>query len=395
MCAVRADVGSSLFGTEGQIGVSRGLAEFHSRRPVLITGGGETLLILPVEGLDAQRLAEFMTLCAPAVPRLVITARRALVLGLEATTPVALQLTAGHDVDSILALVINAKNDCTLDVKSASFAAAAAVQLVKLSQGLPAVLAANFAAEDAITFEPKIITVDAAAVSRFGDDVTRSLTIASEASVPLNSVTHTRFVVFRDAMGGSSVAIIVGKPNFTNPVAVRLHSACLTGDVFASRRCDCGDQLKLALARLEDMGGGIILYLAQEGRGLGLANKMRTYQMQEDGLDTVDANTTLGFDDDERDYGIAARMLNMLGCTRVVLLTNNPAKLDGLTKAGIEIAGRMSIETPSNAENRRYLTAKAARAGHRLDHLIASLAEVSDPEWDATPAGNLRSTEQV
>ena len=166
---------------------------------------------------------------------------------------------------------------------------------------------------------------------------------------------------------------------------MRLHSACLTGDVFGSRRCDCGDQLKLALARLEDLGGGIILYLAQEGRGLGLANKMRTYQMQDDGLDTVDANTTLGFDDDERDYGIAARMLEMLDCTRVVLLTNNPAKLDGLAKAGIEIVSRMPLQAPINADNRRYLTAKAARAGHRLDHLMASLADPADPEQDVAP----------
>ena len=211
----------------------------------------------------------------------------------------------------------------------------------------------------------------------FADDAIGSLIVASEASVPLNSGTPTRFVVFRDAMGGSPVAIIVGKPDFAKPVPVRLHSACLTGDVFGSRRCDCGDQLRLALTRLEDLGGGIILYLAQEGRGLGLANKMRTYQLQDDGLDTFDANTTLGFDDDERDYGIAARMLRMLNCTRIVLLTNNPAKLDGLTRAGIEIAGRMPLEAPINADNRRYMTAKAARAGHRLDHLTALLADPS------------------
>jgi GTP cyclohydrolase II len=164
-----------------------------------------------------------------------------------------------------------------------------------------------------------------------------------------------------------------------------LHSACLTGDVFGSRRCDCGDQLRLALTRLEDLGGGIILYLAQEGRGLGLANKMRTYQMQDDGLDTVDANTTLGFDDDERDYGIAARMLQILNCTRVIMLTNNPAKLDGLGKAGIEIASRLPLEAPINADNLRYLTAKAARAGHRLDHVMASLANPADREADVAP----------
>jgi GTP cyclohydrolase II len=117
--------------------------------------------------------------------------------------------------------------------------------------------------------------------------------------------------------------------------------------------------------------------LAQEGRGLGLANKMRTYRLQDDGLDTVDANTTLGFDDDERDYRVAARMLKMLNCTRVILLTNNPAKLDRLAKAGIEIVNRMPIEAPINADNRRYMTVKATRAGHRLDQLVADLADPS------------------
>ncbi len=382
MCAIRTNRGSTLFGTKGQISVSRGLAEFHARRPVLIASGRNAVLALPVEALDAQRLTEFMALCAPAAPRLVITARRALALGLQATTPVELQLTADHDVNKILALVADAKINSAFAVTPAGLAAAAAIQLVKLSQGLPAVLAADVAAEEIIELESQIIIVEAEAVARFGDDVIQSLAIASDASVPLNSGTPTRFVIFRDAMGGNSVAIIVGKPDFASPVPVRLHSACLTGDVFGSRRCDCGDQLRLALTRLEDLGGGIILYLAQEGRGLGLANKMRTYQMQDDGLDTVDANTTLGFDDDERDYGIAARMLRMLNCTRIVLLTNNPAKLGGLAKAGIEIAGRMPLEAPINADNRRYLTAKAARAGHQLDHLMASLAEPAKSERD-------------
>lgn len=380
MSSVGNSVVSSLFGTKGQIGVNRGVAEFHARRPVFISGGGETLLTLPVEGLDAQRLAEFVALCAPVVPRLVITARRALALGLDATTPVALNFTAGLDVDIILALVADAKIDRPVDVKAAGPAASAAIELVKLSQGLPAVLVADVVAGGAI--DHHIITVEAEAVARFGDETIRSLAIASKASVPLNSGARADFVVFRDAMGGSPVAIIVGKPDFSEPVLVRLHSACLTGDVFGSRRCDCGDQLNLALKRLEEIGGGIVLYLPQEGRGLGLANKMRTYQMQDDGLDTVDANTTLGFDDDERDYGIAARMLQMLKCNRVVLLTNNPAKLDGLAKSGIEITGRMALEAPINADNRRYLTAKAARAGHRLNHLVTSQAEPSDAERD-------------
>ncbi len=385
MSAVTAGGGSLLFGVKGQVNVNRGLAEYHARRPVLVTGGGETLLTLPVEGLDAERLAEFVSLCMPVTPRLIITARRALALGIEAVTPTALQLKAGDSVEKILALVADTRIDCAVDAKPAGAAAAAAIQLVKLSHGLPAVLAADVSPAMTITLASEIITVEAAAVARFGEEAIQSLKIASEASVPLNSGTRTRFVVFKDATGGSSTAIIVGKPDFGNPVPVRLHSACLTGDVFGSRRCDCGDQLKLALARLEDIGGGIILYLAQEGRGVGLANKMRAYQMQDDGLDTVDANTTLGFDDDERDYGIAARMLQILNCTRIVLLTNNPAKLDGLAKSGIEIASRMPLEAPINADNRRYMTAKAARAGHRLDQLLVPLADPSNPAKDVAP----------
>ena len=147
--------------------------------------------------------------------------------------------------------------------------------------------------------------------------------------------------------------------------------------MFGSRRCDCGDQLRLALIRLEGLGGGVILYLAQEGRGIGLANKMRAYRLQDAGLDTRDANTMLGFEDDERDYAAAALMLRILNCTRIVLLTNNPAKLDGLTKAGIEITARVPLEAPINPHNRRYLTTKAVRSGHKFVTLKASASEKS------------------
>ena len=367
---------SALFGRRRHTSVSRGLGEFRGRRPVFITAKAEKLLALPVEGLDRLRLAEFTALCGPVEPQLIVTERRALALGLDASTSMALQLPAGADAATILALVTDATNNRKPSAKLASPAATAAIHLVKISQSLPAVLAANLAAHT-IACEENVVSVEADAVVDFADHATRSLTIASEASVPLSSGTSTRFIVFQDAVGDSQAAIIVGKPDFANPVPVRLHSACLTGDVFGSRRCDCGDQLRLALARIEELGGGVILYLAQEGRGLGLANKMRTYQLQDEGLDTFDANATLGFDDDERDYGVAAHMLRMLNCARIVLLTNNPTKLDGLTTAGIEIAGRMQIDAPINADNRRYMKAKAARAEHRLDHLMASLTDQS------------------
>ena len=221
------------------------------------------------------------------------------------------------------------------------------------------------------------MVVAADAIAQFRQAATETLTVAAEESIPLNGGLPARFVIFRDGIGGTPIAVVVGRPDLAQPVPVRLHSACLTGDVFGSRRCDCGDQLRLALAQLEQNGGGIILYLEQEGRGLGLANKMRAYRLQDTGLDTLDANTVLGFNDDERDYGVAVRMLKMLGCTRVRLLTNNPAKLDGLAHAGIEVSGRMPLHGPINSDNRRYLTAKATRAGHQLDYILGAAVEAA------------------
>jgi len=363
---------SALFGSREHTSVARGICEFHGRRPLLISAPGETVLVLPTEGLDEQRLAEFRSLCTPDQPRLIITERRALALGLDASSPMALSLSADESANTILALAAAAKNDRVPVAEPArhAAAAAAAVQLAKMAQSLPSVLAADVS-NDAIAREADVIQLQADAVARFADAASDSLVVESEAHLPLRSGTPARFVVFRDVMGGSPVAIIVGNPNLSTIVPVRVHSACLTGDVFGSRRCDCGDQLRLALAAIDKFGGGIILYLPQEGRGIGLANKMRTYRLQDAGFDTWDANTLLGFDDDERDYGIAASMLRMLNCTRIVLLTSNPAKLDGLASAGIEIAGRTPLDAPIKAENRRYMTAKAARSGHRVEHIGA------------------------
>ena len=379
MSTIRGKLNSVLFGTSENVGVGRGLAEFRAGRPVLIANG-ETLLSLPVEGLDNVRLAAFRELCQPILPRLVVTARRARSLGIDSDEPVALELTPDIDAHKILALVADAEADHALMPEPAGSAASAAIDLVKLAQVLPSVLVADTTPERAAAFDPSIVTVEARAVALFRDQLNETLQIAGDAHVPLDSGVRTRFVVFRDQFGDDPVAVIVGTPDFSKPVPVRIHSACLTGDVFGSRRCDCGDQLQLALTRLQEEGGGIILYLAQEGRGVGLANKMRTYKLQDGGLDTVDANTTLGFDDDEREYGVAVRMLQMLGCTRVVLLTNNPAKLDGLAKAGIEITGRMPLETPINADNHRYMAAKASRAGHHLNHLLSVLGESKDEQ---------------
>ena len=373
--------GPNCFGTPAQIAVTRAVAEFHARRPLQISAGAEQVLALPLDGLDARALDAFRRLCAPAMPCLVVTAERARAIGFERDQAVALDIDRNAKPAAIIALAAETHAVYSGPVRAAGKADRAAIELAKLSQSLPAVLIAQVGSR-AGDRDFALVTIEAAAVTAFAEEIVNSLAIASRASIPLSSGARSEFVIFRDALGGTSTAIIVGKPDYTQPVLVRLHSACLTGDVFGSRRCDCGDQLKLAVKRLEHAGAGVILYLPQEGRGVGLANKMRAYQKQDEGLDTVDANTSLGFQDDERDYRMAGRMLQMLGCRSVVLLTNNPAKLEGLAQTGIEIAGRMPIETPVNADNLRYMRAKAARAGHQLDHILSSLGtppELSEP----------------
>ena len=378
MSAAYSSANSPLLGSKEYISVSRAVSELRARRPIRISASGESLLAVALDGLDEQGLSDFADLCGPTELKLVVTRQRARSIGIKASTAMALPVSQMVGMSTIFDLAANAENEGHFAgaAETASCAATAAIRLVKLSRSLPAVLAAEVPNLDDELMH-LIVTVEANAVNRFAADATNAFALASEATIPLATGTAAHFVVFRDALGVDQVAIIVGKPDFTQPVPVRLHSACLTGDVFGSRRCDCGDQLRLALARLESLGGGIILYMAQEGRGIGLANKIRAYRLQDGGLDTRDANTALGFEDDERDYGVAALMLRTLNCTRIVLLTNNPAKLDGLTKAGIQIAARVALEAPVTPHNRRYLTTKAVRSGHELVTLRASSKEAS------------------
>jgi GTP cyclohydrolase II len=372
-----------LFGRPEQVAVERGLAEFRSGRPIVVMSADEGVMVLPVDGMTDEGLASFRLLCAPARPYLLVTGRRAHALGLDRAAPTGLALGDLYDRAAIFSLAADAQVTRRLDVVPAGAAAAAAIELAKLAQLLPALLVCEAITQAANASEVALVTVAADTVAQFRRTAIESLAVVAEAAIPLNGGIAARFVIFRDAVGGTPIAVIVGKPDLAQPVLVRLHSACLTGDVFGSRRCDCGDQLRLALPQLAHHGGGIILYLEQEGRGLGLANKIRAYQLQEAGLDTVDANTVLGFDDDERDYGVAVRMLQLLGCARVRLLTNNPAKLDGISQAGIDVSGRVPLHGPINADNRRYLAAKAARAGHKLDHILDVLAEAADESHES------------
>jgi 3,4-dihydroxy 2-butanone 4-phosphate synthase/GTP cyclohydrolase II len=176
-------------------------------------------------------------------------------------------------------------------------------------------------------------------------------------------------IAFRERLSGKThLALVKGEVEGAENVLVRVHSECVTGDVFHSLRCDCGEQLEQALAQIEAEGSGVLLYMAQEGRGIGLLNKLRAYELQERGLDTVEANLELGFPADARDYGIGNQILADLGLTTIRILTNNPKKLTGIDGFGLTVVEQVPIEVEPQAENRRYLTTKRDKLGHRLHH---------------------------
>ncbi|MEX2631756.1 MAG: GTP cyclohydrolase II [Tistlia sp.] len=234
----------------------------------------------------------------------------------------------------------------------------AALGLCKLAHLMPIALLAH----SALDCPWRVSTGEVAAYAGWVDT---TLVRVAEARVPLALAGDARIVAFRPRDGGREhLAVLVGRPEEEATPLVRVHSECFTGDLLGSLRCDCGEQLRGALAAMSAAGGGILLYLAQEGRGIGLVNKLRAYSLQDRGADTLEANEALGFAGDERTYRPAAAMLEALGVARVRLLTNNPDKLEALAGAGIEIVERVPHSFPSNGHNEGYLATKAARFGH-------------------------------
>lgn len=246
----------------------------------------------------------------------------------------------------------------------------AGLRLAKHAGLLPRILIAPLPGAGAVAWaaERHLPLVRAADVKLYQDKVSETLRPVGEAVVPLSHASRTRIVAFRPASGDlEHLAIIVGAPDASGPVLARLHSACLTGDLLGSLRCDCGDQLRGAIAAMDLAGGGVLLYLAQEGRGIGLVNKLRAYGLQDQGFDTIDANRELGFEADERMYRPAAEMLRQLGFSEVRLMTNNPDKVAALGQYGITIVERVPHAFPANPHNARYLRTKARRSGHHLE----------------------------
>ncbi|MDQ0315996.1 GTP cyclohydrolase II RibA [Amorphus orientalis] len=360
--------GHSKKATTELIQIHRGCADLRAGRPLIVRSGSDAVAVLAVDGLDQTMLDTFRQDVAAEPPHLLVTDRRAAAIGLTAYEATAVSLSPNATPEDLMTLSAGSEVKVGHTTSPGGTAEEAALEIAKCAELLPALIAAPVH-PDAASLDPTPLVVNAETALDYRRQVAETLKMVAEAPVPLRGDIDSRFIVFRDIMGGTAVAVMVGQPDPKQPLRVRVHSACATGDIFGSRRCDCGDQLRLALERIDQLGGGCVVYLDQEGRGLGLANKLRAYNLQDLGLDTVDANTALGYHEDERDYTAAGRIVSQLGWRQIVLLTNNPTKIDALRAAGIEVSGRIPVLAPVNAENRRYLEAKAARAGHFLDQL--------------------------
>ena len=333
--------------------------------PVAIDG---VVTVLAIESADTPRLAAFDP---DAKADILISSTRAVTLKLAnqraaatAGEPVIVARTAWLDLAAATALADPATDLANplmgpfsaIEVKHVE-SSAAALELARHAGLLPA-------------FFIRVGTHDPAEnVSSDGIaawDAPERLAIAARAKLPVAAAEHAELVAFRSPeAAGEHVALVIGQPNGAPPL-VRLHSECLTGDVLGSLKCDCGPQLDAALRLIADNGWGILLYMRQEGRGIGLINKLRAYQLQDQGFDTVDANLRLGFAVDARDFGVAARMLQLLGQDRIRLLTNNPEKVAGLVASGIDVIERVPHHLPPNPHNERYLATKRDRTGHQL-----------------------------
>ncbi|MDX1484780.1 MAG: GTP cyclohydrolase II [Alphaproteobacteria bacterium] len=363
---------------ESLVAVDRAVAEIRRGGFVVLIGAGNTAVVMQAAEATTPQSLDRLAELAGRYPNLVLTAHRAAALGLPAPKegPVVLELGEGSAAQEIRDIADPAASvsfrlpplheDGSLSERDC-FAAAA--HLTKLARLLPAALVAVVpgTAAQAKDFAARhdLLLLASAEVAAYDLGAARSLRPVSQARVPLAGAEDARIIAYRPADGGiEHLAIIIGSPKSDGPVLTRLHSECFTGDLLGSLRCDCGDQLRGAIEEISKAGAGILIYLAQEGRGIGLVNKLRAYNLQDEGLDTLDANRQLGFDADERIYLPAAEILRDLGFHRVRLMTNNPEKVAALTRCGIEVTERVAHVFPSNVHNEAYLEAKRSKSGH-------------------------------
>lgn len=355
--------------------VHRAASDLRRGTPVLLTGSAP-LVLLAAETASARGLGELMTLAAEPPVLLLAPVRAAAVLHqpIEAGASVmALRLDEALLAPGPLRGMADPTVQEVLPVQPGAAPvpelALMALSLAKLGRLLPAVLAAPVrpeVLEDVARLG--LIAVPADDVASYPVAAAAELKQVAAAPVPLEGAEDSRVIVFRTE--GSAIehlAIVMGHPETAEAPLVRIHSECFTGDLLGSLRCDCGAQLRGAIARIADEGAGVLLYLAQEGRNIGLVNKLRAYTLQDRGLDTLDANRALGWGADERNFLIAATMLHAIGVHRIRLMTNNPDKIAALAACGVEIVGREAHQFAPNGVNDHYLATKAERFGHLLD----------------------------
>ncbi len=353
--------------------IARVRADLRMGVGVVLMSGDRASLVFAAETMTADRLAEVRNLELDLT--LSITARRAETLRARAYDGDIARLLVPKEADILWIsgiadpsgdLMNPMKGPCHSRRNGEADIDRAAIALCKRGRLLPSALSmpledgASFAAEfDLSTFD----------IGEAGDELADSspLDEVTAARLPLAVSEAGRLHIFRPKDGGEEhIAVEIGRPDRAEAVLARLHSACFTGDLLGSLKCDCGPQLRAALSQIGEEGNGVLLYLNQEGRGIGLANKMRAYSLQDQGFDTVEANHRLGFEDDERDFRLGAEILASLGFSSVRLMTNNPKKIAMMSAAGIEVVERVPLQVGRNAHNEDYLDTKAKKSGHLL-----------------------------
>lgn len=350
--------------------LARARADMRAGVPVALLENGTGLIFVPTESLSRRRLDAFRGLGEPVA---VLTARRASTLKARIydTDIARLAIPPGADENWVQALADPA-TDLDKPMKGPFHEIRGgdaslhrlAIALAKTARLLPAVMAVSGADVARHAAANQLTTFDAGVLAENIDTAAHLERVVS-ARVPLELAGSTRLHVFRPEDGAEEhYAIEIGHPDRNRPVLARLHSACFTGDLLGSLKCDCGPQLHSAISAINAEGSGVLLYLNQEGRGIGLANKMRAYALQDQGFDTVEANHRLGFEDDERDFRIGAELLKSLGFGSVRLMTNNPRKMEKLQQNGIDVTERVPLIVGKTRENEAYLRTKSEKSGH-------------------------------
>ncbi len=347
--------------------IARARGDLRMGVPVVLAAQGHAAVVAAVETLDAARLAGLRGL---GRLELALTARRAETLKARVYDGDLARLSVPGDAglawlramaDPVDDLAVPMKGpftslrDGSADLHRTGLALAKAAHLLPAVVVVPVAEGLALAAREGLTFLPDTSPLTALSPQHE----------VAAARVPTRAFDAGRVHVFRPEDGAEEhYAVEVGRPDRSAPVLTRLHSACFTGDVLGSLKCDCGPQLHAALAQMAAEGAGVLLYLNQEGRGIGLANKMRAYALQDQGFDTVEANHRLGFEDDERDFRIGADILRRMGFASVRLMTNNPKKLDMMAACGLQVVERVPLRVGLTRENAGYLATKAAKSGH-------------------------------